>query len=183
MKDKWYFCVTPDWPGQTGLFLPNTPGLLDFQFWYNPVTGDVLAPDNPPELKQSQSANKDQVGFAIEVTQTAGVNDYTVDDIAVVSTIRQTPSAGATPALLASPFRKGNNAIACHFTGAPVIRIMQGPAGQRYKTTRLHEVSDDGSGPGSVSAYEISLVASLSDLQLNACEFSTDPEMDVDNGP
>src|SRR5262249_15658181 len=177
MKENFYFCLTPDFQNKNGLFLSN-PG---DQFWYNATTGTVVGPPaNPPHLKHSGTATKDQVGFAIEVTQTGSQDDYTVDDITISYTIRQgavcLPSS--TPATVASPFRNGNNSIVCQQSGKPVSKNLM-INGRKFKTTKLFDVHVDGS-VNSVSAYEISLVAAVSNSG-DSFEFSADPEMEVDN--
>src|SRR5262245_66105506 len=132
MKENFYFCLTPDFQNKNGLFLSNPAN----PFWYNATTDTVVgSPANPPQLKHSGTATKDQVGFAIEVTQTGSQDDYTVDDITIISTIRQgavcVPSS--TPATVASPFRNGNNSIVCQQSGKALRQTLM-INGSKYKT-------------------------------------------------
>jgi hypothetical protein len=172
----WYFCVSPDYPADDGQFLSPDPPANSQQFWYNADTGAVYGgPDTPPALFGG-AGTKDKVGFAVEVTQNSGSDDYSVNDITAVSTVCQNPVGGTAPASIGSAFRRGQH-IVSHYSGAP-LRTALNIGGRKYSKTGLHTVKGDGGG--GVSAYEIVLVATISDA-IASYDYSTDPEMDVSN--
>jgi hypothetical protein len=175
----YYLCVTASFANRnTGVFDEDSGFTLN-RIWVYEEGGSAHLADtgNPPPLKNKDHPDADKVSFGVELKGWTGSPALSISVAAAPKTNPQHNSA--LKAQIASPFLI-NNKRTCLIQGQPTINKMF--FDRNYTVLDPPFVLAKDVGTNLRSAYEIMVVAKVSEAGGNSFEFSYDPEMDVDNG-